>query len=95
MFCLEETGTITEDDQKYLNRKRKKFGISEKRAREIEQEATPSLTADEQEYLETFKELAASGTLTDRAKRLLERERKSLGISKEKAAEIEKLVLNQ
>ena len=95
LFCLEETGTITDDDRKYLERKRKKFGITEKRAREIEQEATPSLTEDEKEYLETFKELAASGTLTDRAKRLLERERESLGISKERAAEIEKLMSNE
>lgn len=95
LFCLEETGTITDDDRKYLERKRKKFGITEKRAREIEQEATPSLTENEKEYLETFKELAASDTLTDRAKRLLERERESLGISKERAAEIEKLMSNE
>lgn len=95
LFCLEEAGTITDDDRKYLERKRKKFGITEKRAREIEQEATPSLTENEKEYLETFKELAASGTLTDRAKRLLERERESLGISKERAAEIEKLMSNE
>lgn len=94
LFCLEETGTITDDDRKYLERKRKKFGISEERAREIEEEAVPSLTENEKEYLETFKELAVSGTLTDRAKRLLERERESLGIPKERADEIEKLVLN-
>ena len=95
LFCLEETGTITDDDRKYLERKRKKFGISEERAREIEQQATPSLTENEKEYLETFKELAASGTLTDRAKRLLERERESMGIPKERAAELEKLVSNE
>lgn len=95
LFCLEEGGIITDDDRKYLERKRKKFGISEERAREIEQEATPSLTENEKEYLETFKELAASGTLTDRAKRLLERERESLGIPKERATEIENLVSNE
>ena len=94
LFCLEETGTITDDDRKYLERKRKKFGISEERAREIEEDAVPSLTENEKEYLETFKELTVSGTLTDRAKRLLERERESLGIPKERADEIEKLVLN-
>ena len=44
------------------------------------------------EYLETYKELAASGVLSERAKRLLERERESLNISKERAAEIEKLI---
>lgn len=95
LFCLEENGTITEEDRKYLERKRKKFVISEERAREIEKEAVPSLTENEKEYLETFKELTVSGTLTDRAKRLLERERESLGIPRERAAEIEKLVSNE
>ena len=41
--------------------------------------------------METFKELTSSGTLTDRVKRLLERERESLHISKERAEEIERL----
>lgn len=92
LFCLEDNSTITEDDRKYLERKRKKFGISEERANEIEQQTVPSLSGDEKEYLETYKELAASGVLSERAKRLLERERESLNISKERAAEIEKLV---
>lgn len=91
LFCLEDNGTITEDDWKYLERKRKKFGISEERANEIEQQTVPSLSDDEKEYLETYKELAASGVLSERVKRLLERERESLNISKERAAEIEKL----
>ena len=93
LFCLEESGTITDDDRKYLERKRKRFGISEERAKEIEQQIAPSLKENEREYLETYKELTSSGTLTDRIKRLLERERESLNISKERAAEIEKLVI--
>lgn len=76
----------------YLERKRKKFGISEERAKNIERLTAPSLSDDEIEYLETYKELAESGVLSERAKRLLERERESLNISKERAAEIEKLV---
>lgn len=94
LFCLEDNGTISEDDRRYLERKRKKFGISEERALEIEQEATPSLTENEKEYLETVKELASSGTLTNRAKRLLEHERESLNLSKERAEEIEKMAFN-
>ena len=86
LFYLEENDTITEEDRKYLERKRKKFGISEERAREIEQKAVLSLNENETEYLET---------LTDRTKRLLERERELLGIPKERANEIEKLVLNE
>ena len=92
LFCLEDNGVITEEDRRYLERKRKKFGISAERAKVIEQQTAPSLSDDEKEYLETYKELAASGVLSERAKRLLERERESLNISKERAAEIEKLV---
>lgn len=92
LFCLEDNGVITEEDRRYLERKRKKFGISEERAKEIERQTAPSLSDDEKEYLETYKELAASGVLSERAKRLLERERESLNISKERAAEIEKLI---
>ena len=91
LFCLEDNGVITEEDRRYLERKRKKFGISEERAKEIERQTAPSLSDDEKEYLETYKELTSSGVLSERAKRLLERERESLNISKERAEEIEKL----
>lgn len=90
---MEESDTITDDDRKYLERKRKRFGISEEKAKEIEQQIAPSLKENEKEYLETYKELASSGTLTDRSRRLLERERESLNLSKERAAEIEKMAL--
>ena len=90
-FCLEESGTISEDDRKYLERKRKKLGLSEERAKELEEQFASSLSSDEQEYLETFKEMCASGIVTDRIRRLLEREREALNISKERADEIEKM----
>lgn len=90
-FCLEEGGTISEDDRKYLERKRKKLGLSEERAKELEEQFASSLSSDEQEYLETFKEMCASGIVTDRVRRLLEREREALNISKERADEIEKM----
>lgn len=90
-FCLEEGGTISEDDRKYLERKRKKLGLSEERAKELEDQFASSLSSDEQEYLETFKEMCASGIVTDRVRRLLEREREALNISKERADEIEKM----
>lgn len=86
---MEDNGIITEDDRKFLERKRKKFNISEDRAKEIERELIPSLNEDEKEYLETFKEFSST-TITDRIRRLLERERESLNISKERAEEIEK-----
>lgn len=44
---MEDNGIITEDDRKFLERKRKKFNISEDRAKEIERELIPSLNEDE------------------------------------------------
>ena len=90
LFCLEDGGSISDEDRKYLERKRIKFGISEERAAEIENSCIPQLSDNEKEYLETFKELAASG-ITDRTRRLLERERETLNITKERAIEIEQM----
>lgn len=90
LFCLEDGGSISDDDRKYLERKRNKSGISPERAAEIESMCTPQLTENEKEYIETYKDLSAGGELSDRARRLLDRERDSLGISPERAAELEK-----
>lgn len=92
LFCVEDDGAISEEERGYLERKRKKLGISEERAKELEKQFASTLTSDEQEYLETFKEMCAAGTVTDRVRRLLEREREALNISKERADEIEKMV---
>lgn len=90
MFCLEE-GQITDSDRTFLERKRVKFGISKERAREIESLCQPQLTESEEEYFETYLELTEKGPLTDRGRRLLEREREMLGISKERARQIENM----
>lgn len=92
LFCLEEDGVITEQDRKYLERKRVKLGISEKRANEIEAMlCNKTLSEDEQDYLDYYKELCEDGEISDRARRLLDRERDSLGISPSRASELEKM----
>ena len=93
LFCLEDGGSISDDDRKYLERKRNKFGISPERAAEIESMCKPQLTEEEQEYLDTFREMTSDGEISDRMRRLLDRERESLGISRDRAAEIERTVL--
>ena len=93
LFCLEDGGSISDDDRKYLDRKRNKFGISPERAAEIESMCKPQLTEEEQEYLETFREMTSDGEISDRMRRLLDRERESLGISQERAEEIEHIIL--
>ena len=74
-----------------LERMRKSLGISVKRAAELEDSLTPTLqlTEAESEYLEEYKQCAAEGSITDSERRLLDRMRKTLGISDERAVEIE------
>lgn len=89
-FILED-GSIGESERRFLERKRIKFGISTERAVELEAsiKKSLSLTEEEHEYLELYKEYSEVGEITDRVRRLLDRELKSLGISKERANEIE------
>jgi hypothetical protein len=89
LFCLEDDGIIDSDERKLLERKRVRFGISEERAIEIEQMCVPSYTEEEKEYIEIYQELCADGEITERKRRMLERERQSLGISEERAKELE------
>ena len=51
----------------------------------------PSLTEAEQEYVDIYKELCADGEITERKRRLLNRERESLGISEQRCVELEAL----
>ena len=92
LFCLEEDGKISDDDRRYLERKRVKFGISVDRASEIEQELLPSYTEEELEYIETYKEIVSDGEVTPRQRRMLDRERDSLGISPKRCEELERSI---
>lgn len=91
--CLEEDGKISSRERRLLNRIREKLGISEERAAELEASfMKPQLTEDEQEYLEEYKAcLEEDGEITPKAHRMLDRFRSRLGISEERALEIEKL----
>jgi hypothetical protein len=92
-FYLEEDGgVITPEARDILQRKCKRWGISEERANEIEQMCISSnagYTNEEKEYIEIYQELSAHGEITERKRRMLERERESLGISEERAKELE------
>ena len=90
LLDLEEDGKISDDDRRYLERKRIKFGISVERASEIEKELLPSYTEEELEYIEIYKEIAGNGEVTPKRRKILDRERDSLGISKERCTELEK-----
>ena len=93
-FCLEDAPEIDAHSRKFLERKRQKLGLSETRALEIEDMVKASLvsfTDEEKEYMEALDDVIEDGVIPDNVRRLLERERKSLGISEERAKELEEI----
>lgn len=93
-FCLEDASEIDALSRKFLERKRQKLGLSETRALEIEDMVKASLvsfTDEEKEYMEALDDVIEDGVIPDNVRRLLERERKSLGISEERAKELEEI----
>lgn len=91
--CLADGGEISPRERRLLNRLCDSLGISEQRARELEDSLVLSLTDDEKEYVEALKESVADGVISQRERRLLDKLRKSMGISDERAKELEKSVI--
>jgi len=91
---LEDDAEITPRERKMLDRHRQKLGISEERAKELEASlAKPQLTEDEQEYFDELREMFEDvAEITPRERKLLDRHRRKLGISEERAKELEKMV---
>ena len=93
-FCLED-GTIGDKERRFLERMRTKFGISPERAAEIEETLQkPQFTEEEQEYLDAVKEEIVDGTIPESSRRLLNRLRRSMDISEDRAEEIEKYAIS-
>lgn len=89
--CLAD-GEIGDKERRRLNRWREKLGISEERAIELENSLQkPQLTEEEQEYLAEYKECLADGEIGSGERRFLNKVRNKLGISEERATEIELL----
>lgn len=92
-FCLED-GTIGDKERRFLERMRTKLGISPERAAEIEESLQkPHLTEEEQEYLDAVKDEIVDGSIPESSRRLLNRLRRSMDISEERAEEIELLAI--
>ncbi|MBV7440054.1 TerB family tellurite resistance protein [Weeksellaceae bacterium TAE3-ERU29] len=88
-FMLEDDGIIDEKERMILERYRKRFNITEERAKELE--SSIRLTAEEKEYLEGFREFVSDGLVSEKERRILNRLANSLGISEERIIEIEKI----
>ena len=95
LFYLEDNGVITDIERRFLEKKRVRLGISEERAKEIEEECLPQLTSEEKEYIEALKELGDADLQNPRIRRMLDHEREDLGISEERALELEKQYCDQ
>ena len=88
--CLEEDSEISPKERRLLNRLRERLGISEERAAELEATLQSiQLTDDEKEYMEEYKACLEEGEISSKERRLLDRLRDKLSISKERAKEIE------
>lgn len=96
-MCLEDDGTISDRERRILNRLRQSLGISEERAAELESSLNTSvLTESEQEYADEIRAcLEDDGEISAKERRLLDKLRNSLGISPERAAEIEMVVISK
>ncbi len=85
-------GEISERERKMLRRVRKALGISEERAAELEDSLAKSkLTEEENEYYEAYSEYRLNGEIDEKIRKRLEIFRKGLGITAERAAEIENI----
>lgn len=90
--CLENDGTITERERRLLDKIRKMNGISENRAQELEDLlSAKSLTPEEKEYLEEYREIISDGEISARDRRFLDKLKAMNGISEERALQLEKL----
>lgn len=88
LFILED-GEITETERRFLDRKRLKLGLTKEQAAKVEALCVPSMTDSEKEYLEVYKEIIGEDPISDRKRRMLNREAELLGISPERVCELE------
>lgn len=91
LFVLED-GVIGDAERRLLERKRQKYCVSEERAKLIEESCTPSLSEEEKEYIEIYKDMLEDGEISERRRKILNKEAESLGISPSRAKELEEMI---
>ena len=87
-----EDGVIGDAERRLLERKRQKYCVSEERATLIEESCAPSLSAEEKEYIEIYKDMLEDGEISERRRKILNKEAESLGISPSRAKELEEMI---
>ena len=98
-FILDHDGDIDDGDRRILLRLATRLSITEQRAKELEEgvlrsrETSPEFTEQEQQYIEELNFCLEDGPNISRGgRRLLDKTMKSLGISEERAREIEEII---
>ena len=88
---LEDDGKIDEKENRVLERFRQKFNLSEDRANELKNIllSAVDLNSQELEYLKEYETFIQDGDIKERERRLLNRVANLLGISEDRALEIE------
>lgn len=90
-FCIEDDGVIDNSEQIFLNKTREKFGLTEERAKELQESLLkPQFTENEKEYINALSELMIDGQIPESAQRIVERFRNLYEIDEQRANEIEK-----
>ena len=90
-FMLQDDGMIDDKERDILERYRTRFGISQARAKEIEDQAMAgsTLTPEEQEYVNEYKAALCDGVLGERDRPILSRLAGFLKLSDKRVAELE------
>lgn len=90
-FMLQDDGMIDDKERDILERYRTRFGISQARAKELEDQAMAgsTLTPEEQEYVNEYKAALCDGVLNERDRRILSRLAGFLKLSDKRVAELE------
>ena len=90
-FCIEDDGIIDNSEQVFLNKTREKLGLTEERAKELQESLLkPQFTENEKEYINALSELMTDGQIPESAQRIVERFRNLYEIDEQRANEIEK-----
>lgn len=90
-YMLEDDDEIDEKESRLLERFRQKFNLSEDRANELKNIllSAVDLNSQELEYLKEYETFIQDGEIKERERRLLNRVANLLGISEDRALEIE------
>lgn len=90
-FMLEDDGVIDDKERRILNNMLDVLNISHERARQLEVIVLNKgdLTKEEKEYLVKAKSFISDGAISDRERRMLNRLANLLGISEQRAVELE------